>query len=87
MSEQEDEEEQLRWRVEAEVKLALDAAHAAAAERDAHHQQQMAALRVRTAWLAKGHLRSRRSQTWLRVLHLMSIHCRCATIALPAPAG
>lgn len=42
VSEQEDEEERLRWRVEAEVKLQLDAAHAAATQQVAALQKQLA---------------------------------------------
>ncbi len=49
---QEDEEDGLRWRVEAEVRLAVDRAQQAAAQQEAQMNKDMADLRVRSKeWL------------------------------------
>ncbi len=46
MAEQEDEEDKMRWRIEAEVRLALEAAQQAQAQREAHYQRELASLKV-----------------------------------------
>ena len=46
MAEQEDEEDKMRWRIEAEVRLALEAAQQAQAQREAHYQRELAGLKV-----------------------------------------
>lgn len=46
VAEQEDEEDKMRWRVEAEVRLALEAAQQAEAQREAYYQRELANLKV-----------------------------------------
>ncbi len=49
MAEQEDEEDKMRWRVEAEVRLAMESAQQAEAQRQAHYERELANLRVTRA--------------------------------------
>ncbi|BDA50973.1 probable Golgin candidate 4 at C-terminar half [Coccomyxa sp. Obi] len=46
MAEQEDEEDKMRWRIEAEVRLALEAAQQAQAQREAYYQRELACLKA-----------------------------------------
>ena len=46
MAEQEDEEDKMRWRIEAEVRPALEAAQQAAAQQEARYQRELANLKV-----------------------------------------